>query len=81
MAKKSTRLTPEAEWDMTNRAILAIADRKYKIDKELDKLDIQRDKLLSQEKALMDERKSPSKKESSLVAKRQRDAEVLGISI
>lgn len=80
-AKKSGKLTPEAEWEMTNKAILAVIDKKYRIDKELDKIDEQKKALESKAKALMGERQTFCKKESSLVAKRQREAIMLGISI
>ena len=80
-AKKSGKLTPEVEWEMTNKAILAVIDKKYRIDKELDKIDEQKKALESRAKALMDERQTFCKKESSLVAKRQREAIMLGITI
>ena len=80
-AKKSGKLTPEVEWEMTNKAILAVIDKKYRIDKELDKIDEQKKALESKAKALMDERQTFCKKESSLVAKRQREAIMLGIEI
>ncbi len=80
-ARKSGKLTPEVEWEMANKAILAVVDKKYRIDKELDKIDEQKKALESKAKALMDERQTFCKKESSLVAKRQREAIMLGIEI
>lgn len=55
-AKKRGKLTPEVEWEMTNTAILTEIDKKYRIDKELDKIDEQKKALESKAKALMDER-------------------------